>query len=195
MSLYVSQACKMPRDCPMVTISVLCAMSTNHSISLQVFLSISTMIIRQSRLLKYMMPFRNTHGGSRRRTISCANLFCIAVHRPVSRWNLLQDETIHHLFFECPMARLVWRTVFVTFNLPPPSCIANMFGRWLNGMGKSLNRSYLSVLVRLVGPFGIVVMIWCLTKRKLPISCRLFFGQHTGSVSGPYCFRWWPESL
>lgn len=40
-----------------------------------------------------------------------------------------QDETIQHLFFQCPMARLVWRTVFVTFNLPPPSCVTNMFGR------------------------------------------------------------------
>jgi hypothetical protein len=45
-------------------------------------------------------------------------------------------ETIHHLFLACPFAKIVWRMVYLTFNLPPPADITNMFGNWLNGRGK-----------------------------------------------------------
>jgi hypothetical protein len=45
-------------------------------------------------------------------------------------------ETIHHLFLACPFAKIVWRMVYLTFNLPPPANITNMFGNWLNGVKK-----------------------------------------------------------
>ena len=47
-----------------------------------------------------------------------------------------QPETIEHLFLSCPFAKLVWRIVFCTYNIPPPSNITNMFGNWLNGVDK-----------------------------------------------------------
>ena len=43
-------------------------------------------------------------------------------------------ETVDHLFITCPLARLVWRIVFSTYNIPPPSSVTNLFGNWLNGV-------------------------------------------------------------
>lgn len=48
------------------------------------------------------------------------------------------EETIQHLLISCPYARLVWRIVHVSFNLPPPTNVTNMFGNWLNGVDKKL---------------------------------------------------------
>jgi hypothetical protein len=47
-----------------------------------------------------------------------------------------QDETIQHLFFSCPFAKILWRIIFMTFNITPPSNIRNLFGNWLNGVDK-----------------------------------------------------------
>jgi hypothetical protein len=46
------------------------------------------------------------------------------------------QESIHHLFISCPFARLVWRVVEFTFNLPPPTNITNLFGNWLSAIVK-----------------------------------------------------------
>jgi hypothetical protein len=46
------------------------------------------------------------------------------------------NESINHLFFKCPLARLVWRVVFSTFNIVPPAIVTNMFRNWLNGVDK-----------------------------------------------------------
>jgi hypothetical protein len=47
-----------------------------------------------------------------------------------------QDDTIKHLFFSYPFTRILWRIIYMTFNLPPPSNISNMFRNWLNGIAK-----------------------------------------------------------
>jgi hypothetical protein len=47
-----------------------------------------------------------------------------------------KDESIHHLFFECPLAKTVWRMIFMTFSLSPPSNVTNLFGNWLSGIAK-----------------------------------------------------------
>jgi hypothetical protein len=47
-----------------------------------------------------------------------------------------QNETIHHLFFSCPFAKILWRIIYMTFNIPPPSSITNLFGNWLKGVTK-----------------------------------------------------------
>ena len=46
------------------------------------------------------------------------------------------NETVDHLFLSCPFAKLIWRMVFFSYNIPPPSNITNMFGNWLNGVRK-----------------------------------------------------------
>ena len=45
-------------------------------------------------------------------------------------------ETINHLFLSCPFAKIIWRIVYCAYNIPPPTNITNMFGKWLNGVSK-----------------------------------------------------------
>ena len=44
------------------------------------------------------------------------------------------NETIAHLFFDCHVARLLWRLIHITSGLQRPSNIVHMFVIWLNGM-------------------------------------------------------------
>ena len=46
------------------------------------------------------------------------------------------EETIEHLCISCHFARLVWRIIQFTFDVPPPTNITNMFGNWLCGVEK-----------------------------------------------------------
>jgi hypothetical protein len=46
------------------------------------------------------------------------------------------DETIEHLLIRCTFAKLIWRVVHHTFNMPPPTNIKFLFGNWLNGIDK-----------------------------------------------------------
>jgi hypothetical protein len=39
-------------------------------------------------------------------------------------------------FFECPLAKIIWRIVHMTFGLAPPKNISNLFGNWLKGIPK-----------------------------------------------------------
>ena len=48
-----------------------------------------------------------------------------------------QEETIHHLFITCPLARMVWRIVHMAFGLQAPNNITSLFGNWLKGVSKS----------------------------------------------------------
>jgi hypothetical protein len=57
-----------------------------------------------------------------------------------------EQETIQHLFIECPLAKLLWRTVNFTYDLPPPTNITNMFGNWLNGVDRQ-SKSFIRIEV------------------------------------------------
>jgi hypothetical protein len=45
-------------------------------------------------------------------------------------------KIVEHLFIQCPFAKLVWQVVHFTYNIPPPTNIKNIFGRWLIGIDK-----------------------------------------------------------
>jgi hypothetical protein len=47
------------------------------------------------------------------------------------------EESVEHLFIKCNFAKLIWQVVYFTFNMPPPTNIKNLFGNWLNGIGKT----------------------------------------------------------
>jgi hypothetical protein len=49
-----------------------------------------------------------------------------------------QEETLQHIFFSCPFTRILWRIIFMTFSLPPPSSVANLFGNWLMELQKRI---------------------------------------------------------
>jgi hypothetical protein len=48
-----------------------------------------------------------------------------------------QKETIQHLLIQCPLEKMVWRIVHMTFGISPPMNITNLFGKWLDGVGKN----------------------------------------------------------
>ena len=41
------------------------------------------------------------------------------------------NETIQHLFLDCPFAKMIWRIIFFATNLNQPRSINHMFGTWL----------------------------------------------------------------
>jgi hypothetical protein len=41
-----------------------------------------------------------------------------------------KEESIQHLLFEYPLAKIVWRLVHMTFVLPPPKNVKNLFCNW-----------------------------------------------------------------
>jgi hypothetical protein len=45
-----------------------------------------------------------------------------------------QEETKEHLFLLCPLAKLLWRTIHVAFNVTPPISVTHLFGTWLTGI-------------------------------------------------------------
>ena len=64
-----------------------------------------------------------------------------------------QEETIQHLFISCPLAKIVWRIVFMALNLHPPNSIDNFFGNWLSGVDKKEK-----VQIRV----GVCALIWAI---------------------------------
>jgi hypothetical protein len=42
-----------------------------------------------------------------------------------------EHETIQHLFFDCPIAQLVWGSVCFTFGVKKPEGVEHLFGPWL----------------------------------------------------------------
>ena len=63
------------------------------------------------------------------------------------------EETIQHLFFECPLAKIVWRIVHMAINITPPKNITHLFGSWLKGIDKSTLKS-----IRV----GVCAVLWAL---------------------------------
>jgi hypothetical protein len=47
-----------------------------------------------------------------------------------------EQETVEHLFIQCPFAKLIWRTIHFSYDLPPPTNVTNMFGNWLVGVDR-----------------------------------------------------------
>jgi hypothetical protein len=45
-------------------------------------------------------------------------------------------ESIQHLFFECPLAKIIWRIVYMTFGLEAPKNVPNLSWNWLKDIPK-----------------------------------------------------------
>ena len=48
------------------------------------------------------------------------------------------NETIKHLFMDCPNARMVWRVIFFATGLSKPISIHHIFGSWLSNQNKKI---------------------------------------------------------
>jgi hypothetical protein len=97
------------------------------------------------------------------------------------------NETIQHLFIDCPLAKMIWRFIFYATNLSRPRSINHMFGNWLNNQNKDFKQ-----LIRV----GVATICWAIWKcrndivfksRSLIRFCRLFLGELTSYASGPSC--------
>jgi hypothetical protein len=94
----------------------------------------------------------------------------------------VNDESIQHLFFECPLAKLIWRIIHMTFGLEPPKNTAHLFGNWLKGIPK---KDLIQIRVGILfGQFGIQGITLSLTSQKNTLLCRLSVWLPTGSVCG-----------
>lgn len=65
-----------------------------------------------------------------------------------------QDESIKHLFFECPMAKLLRTIISFIFGFQPPADNSDMFGPWIHGFP----RKYRSFL--LIGATALCWVVW-----------------------------------
>jgi len=96
------------------------------------------------------------------------------------------NETIQHLFLDCPYARLVWRIIFFATGLTPPRSIRHMFNSWLSNQSKKIRR------VIWVGVAAVCWAIWrcrnnlIFNKIKVNSVLQVIF-------RGMYWFRFWAQ--
>jgi hypothetical protein len=60
-------------------------------------------------------------------------------------------ETIYHLFFDCALAKFLWRVIQLTFGLSAPRNIEHVYGDWVQNMSNT-NKRLLFV--------GLCAMFW-----------------------------------
>jgi hypothetical protein len=81
-------------------------------------------------LTKDNLARRNWHGD-----LKCA--FC---HQP---------ESIQHLFFDCYIAKFLWRAVHILFGISTPSNLVELFQQWSKGGNKKQNTLLLTTAAAL----------------------------------------------
>jgi hypothetical protein len=95
------------------------------------------------------------------------------------------NETIQHLFLDCPSAKMIWRIIFYATNLTQPRSISHMFGTWLNNQHKD----YKPLIW-----VGVAVICWAIwkcrndiiiKKRSLIRFCRFFQRSLLATLLGP----------
>jgi hypothetical protein len=95
-----------------------------------------------------------------------------------------KEETIQHLFFECPLAKVIWRIVHMSFGISPPKNITNMFENWLKGLQRRVKTRLELEFVLSYGQYGISAMTIFLTNQNMLPFCRLYLWLLTGPVRG-----------
>lgn len=68
-----------------------------------------------------------------------------------------REESIQHLFFECPLAKLIWNVVICALNLKPFSNKTQLLGPWLFGFDKNTKNLMM---------VGITAVIWAIWKTR-----------------------------
>jgi hypothetical protein len=94
------------------------------------------------------------------------------------------NESIQHLFIDCPLTQMIWRIIFFATNLKPPRSIHHMFGSWLNNQDKKI-KSLIWV--------GVAAFCWALWRCRNDV---IFKNLKTNSVMqvifrGAYWLRFW----
>jgi hypothetical protein len=96
------------------------------------------------------------------------------------------NETIQHLFIQCPLAKMFWRFIFYATNLNQPRSINHMFGNWHNNEHKEIKQ------LIWVGVTAICWAIWecrndiVFKKTKFNSILQVIF-------KGAYWLRFWAQ--
>lgn len=94
-------------------------------------------------------------------------------------------------FFDCHIAKFLWRAIYISFGLKPPNSISNVARDWLGGIdSKKIRDSFLKEHLLYVGLFGWLEMRLVLINLQINIIFKYFSGQHTGFGSR-YSFKVW----
>jgi exonuclease III len=96
------------------------------------------------------------------------------------------NETIQHLFLDCPLAKMIWRIIFYATNLNQPRSIDHMFGNWLNNYHKKIKP-----LIWV----GLAALCWAIWRCRNDI---IFKRMKTNSIMqvifrGAYWLRFWAQ--
>jgi hypothetical protein len=94
------------------------------------------------------------------------------------------DETIQHLLFDYHYAKFIWRTVYISFNLKPPTSIHNLFTCWMEGLNRKLKSQIL------VGASAICWALW-LTRNDVALDKALAPSYLQVMLKGTYWTRYW----
>ncbi|WVZ53448.1 hypothetical protein U9M48_004388, partial [Paspalum notatum var. saurae] len=63
----------------------------------------------------------------------------IPLNNKIFLWFLKKEsESIQHLLFDCIYAQFLWRVIFITTGLMPPTNVVYLFGSWLKQGGSNL---------------------------------------------------------
>jgi hypothetical protein len=79
------------------------------------------LLFREAILTKDNLVWRNWHGNK----MCC---FCNS------------DETVRHLFFDCVLAKFIWKVIHLTFDLRPLDNIRHVFDDWVQNMKSNKKR-------------------------------------------------------
>ena len=95
-----------------------------------------------------------------------------------------KNETIQHLFLECPFAKMIWKIIFFATNLTQPRSINHMFGTWLHNRHK-MAKGLIWV--------GVAAMCWAIWRCRNDV---IFNKMRTNSIlqvifRGAYWLRFW----
>ena len=93
------------------------------------------------------------------------------------------------------MARVLWRTVQIAFNITPPNSVMSLFGMWLVGIESETARQIRVGACALLWQFGTAEIIWLLTEQQIFIFCRFYSELLRRSVYGRYSLRRRPGSV
>jgi hypothetical protein len=95
-----------------------------------------------------------------------------------------RNETIQHLFLDCPLTKTIWRIIFFATNLTQPRSISHMFGGWLSNQNKRM-RNLIWV--------GVAAMYWAIWRCRNDV---IFNQMKSNSIMqvifrGAYWLRTW----
>jgi hypothetical protein len=100
------------------------------------------------------------------------------------------NETIQHLFLDCPPAKMIWRIIFYATKLSQPRSISHMFGMWLNNRHKDFKPMIWPMIW-----VGVSAICWDIWKRRNDIVFKKTkFNSFLQVIfRGDYWLRFWAQ--